>query len=120
MSRTIIIVAVLFLALLALYFLFYGGSYNPANNTPAATEPQGADVVTIKNFAFSPQQLTVPAGTTVTWTNQDSAPHQIKSSNFNSSSLSQGESFSFTFEKAGSYDYSCAIHPAMLGKIIVK
>jgi plastocyanin len=46
-------------------------------------------------------------------------PHQIKSATFNSSPLSQGQTFQFTFSSVGSYDYSCAIHPSMLGKIIV-
>lgn len=76
--------------------------------------------VTIKSFAFSPATLTVKAGTTVTWTNQDSATHDVKGDAFASEPLSQGETFSFTFDKAGSYDYICSFHPSMTGKIIVE
>jgi plastocyanin len=75
--------------------------------------------VSIKNFAFNPATLTIKPRTTVTWTNNDSAAHQIKSNTFNSAVLNPGESFSFTFFNAGQYNYSCAIHPSMLGKIIV-
>ena len=100
-----------------------GASYNSmpvATPTPAQGSAVEANAITIQNFAFSPATLTVKKGTTVTWTNNDSAPHQIKSATFNSSQLSKGQSFSFTFNTAGSFDYSCAIHPSMLGKIIVQ
>lgn len=78
------------------------------------------EVVAIKNFAFSPATLTVKAGTTVTWTNQDSATHDVKGDAFASEPLSQGETFSFTFDKAGNYDYICSFHPSMTGKVIVE
>jgi len=75
--------------------------------------------ITIENFVFNPSVLTVKENTAVTWTNNDSAPHKIKSDSFNSATLSKGESFKFTFYAAGEYDYSCALHPSMMGKIIV-
>jgi plastocyanin len=78
------------------------------------------NIISIKNFAFSPSVLTVKQGTKVTWTNQDSAPHQIKSETFNSDSLGQGESFNFTFSNKGSFNYICSIHPSMTGKIVVE
>jgi plastocyanin len=90
---------------------------------PAATTQIPAvagNAVDIQNFAFSPATLTVKKGTTVTWTNNDSAAHQIKSTTFNSSQFGKGQTFSFTFNDAGTFDYSCAIHPSMLGKIIVE
>lgn len=76
--------------------------------------------VTIKSFAFTPATLTVKVGTTVTWTNQDSAPHDVKVNNFTSPSLKTGESFNYQFNTAGTYDYICGIHPAMTGQIIVE
>lgn len=76
--------------------------------------------VNIENFSFNPGTLTVKAGSTVTWTNNDSAPHTIKSSSFNSNTLSNGASYQFTFDKAGTYDYVCGIHVSMKGKIIVE
>jgi plastocyanin len=77
--------------------------------------------VTIQNFAFNPSPLTVPVGSTVTWTNGDSTAHTTTSDNgtWDSGALSQGASFSFTFSQAGTYTYHCAIHPYMSGTIIV-
>ena len=101
---------------------------NPSvvNNPPAApvekTKPETAKraAVTIQNYAFNPQAQIVSKGTTVTWTNNDSAPHQIKSTTFNSGLLAQGQSYSYTFASAGSYDYICSVHPSMTGTIIVQ
>lgn len=79
--------------------------------------------VVIQNFAFSPSNLTVKAGTTVTWINQDSTTHTITSDNgaFQSSEdLNQGSNYTFTFSKAGTYPYHCSIHPNMKGTIVVQ
>jgi plastocyanin len=82
-------------------------------------------LIAIKNFAFSPATLTIKTGTTVTWTNQDGAPHQIASDPgapvaFKSESLVTGASYQFTFTQAGIYSYHCTIHPSMKGTIIVQ
>jgi len=87
----------------------------PSNNTSPATYN-----ATIQNFAFSPVLLTIKAGDTVTWTNKDSAPHQVAGSGFQSGVLGNGQSFSFTFNTAGTYDYICNIHTYMKAKIIVQ
>jgi plastocyanin len=81
----------------------------------------GAGAVTIKDFAFNPGDLTVAKGTTVTWKNDDSATHRIKSGDgsFDSKDLKNGDSFDHTFDTAGSFDYICGIHPSMKGKITV-
>ncbi len=81
-----------------------------------------ADVgVTIQNFAFMPTPLTIPVGTTVTWTNRDSAPHTATSDSgvWDSGTLSTGKSFTFTFNQAGTFAYHCNIHPNMHGSIVV-
>ncbi|MDD4901679.1 MAG: cupredoxin family copper-binding protein [Patescibacteria group bacterium] len=83
---------------------------------PAVTQGQ----VNIQNFSFNPAEVTVAVGDTVVWTNNDSVRHQIASDSFNSVPLPQGGSFSHTFTAAGTFDYHCAIHPSMTGKIIVK
>ena len=77
--------------------------------------------VEIKNFIFNPDAITVPAGTTVIWTNQDSTPHTVTSTSgiFDSGVMDQGENFSYTFQDPGTYDYSCMIHPYMKAKVIV-
>ena len=89
----------------------------------APTSPPGSApaAVTITNFAFDPASLTVAVGATVTWTNQDSAVHTITSDagDWDSGRLSQGQSFSHTFDQAGTFPYSCAIHASMKGTIIV-
>ena len=106
-----------------------------SSSTPSAASTSGgsAAAVTIQNFAFTPQRLTVKAGTTVTWTNNDSAPHTVTSSDgistsasttslFNGS-VSPGATFSYTFAKAGTYYYLCTIHKSeagMHGEIIVQ
>jgi plastocyanin len=77
-------------------------------------------LVDIKDFSFQPATVTIQAGDTVTWTNRDSATHTVKLPDQVSPSLSQGQSWSFTFTKAGTYDYSCGIHPSMTGTVVVK
>src|SRR5674476_325016 len=108
-----------------------GGGTTPAS-TPSSSA--GGTSVAIANYAFTPQTLTVKAGTTVTWTNDDSVPHNVISatnmspsatttSAFASGNFNQGQTFTFTFSKPGTYYYVCSIHasmPAMHGKIIVQ
>ena len=79
-------------------------------------------VVTVDNFTFGPGTLTVPVGTTVTWTNRDDIPHTVVSTEraFKSKVLDTNEKFAFTFGKAGSYRYFCSIHPRMTGTVVVR
>jgi len=95
---------------------------------PTTPSPPPAVAVTLQNFEFIPASVTVPKGTTVTWTNQDSAPHTIISDAtplfstgaiFMSPSLGQGQKFSFTFNNEGTYLYHCGIHPFMKGTVTV-
>jgi plastocyanin len=81
----------------------------------------GAGAVSIKDFAFNPADVTVAKGTTVTWKNDDSATHRIKSGDgsFDSDDLKNGDSFEHTFDTAGTFDYICGIHPSMKGKVTV-
>jgi plastocyanin len=78
--------------------------------------------VNIDNFAFAPAALTVTAGTTVTWKNEEDSPHRIgdKNGTFKSAALDTDNTFSYTFAAPGEYPYICTIHPYMVGKIIVK
>jgi len=79
--------------------------------------------VAIDNFTFKPQQLTVKSGTKITWTNKDDVPHTVVSTNKafpHSPALDTDESFSYTFAKAGTYDYYCSVHPKMVGKVVVQ
>lgn len=93
-----------------------GGAAPTTGTTTAAGTP-----LTIKGFAFSPKLLTVKVGTTVTATNQDSAPHTWTSgpASFDSKNLDQGKSFSFTFKTPGTFTYVCTYHKQMVGTVVV-
>ena len=83
-----------------------------------------AEDVTVKidNFVFSPQTLTIKAGTKVTWVNGDDIPHTVASTTqgLRSKALDTGDSFSFTFTTPGTYKYFCGLHPHMTGSIVVE
>ncbi len=94
---------------------------SPRHFAPAQQKAEATEVK-IDNFSFGPAALTVPAGTTVTWTNHDDIPHTVVSTDgaFKSKVLDTDEKFSFTFSKAGTYPYFCSIHPKMTAKVIVQ
>lgn len=105
----------------------YGNNQAGAPRTtpaPAAAQPaapqDNANAINIENFSFSPGTITIKKGAAIIWTNNDSAPHKIKSAAFNSEILNQGQSFSFTFNETGTFSYLCSIHPSMTGEIIVE
>ena len=76
----------------------------------------------IDNFTFVPARLTVKAGTTVTWRNEDDIPHTVTSAArlFRSKALDTDDSFSFTFTEPGIYEYFCSLHPRMTATIVVE
>ena len=78
--------------------------------------------VAVDNFSFAPATATVPVGTTVTWTNRDDIPHNVVSpeQKFKSPVLDTNQTFSYTFEVAGTYKYYCSIHPRMTGQVVVR
>jgi plastocyanin len=77
--------------------------------------------VTIDNFTFSPAELKVKVGDTVTWTNHDDIPHTVVSAGkFRSKAMDTDNDFSFTFTSAGDYKYFCSLHPHMTGMIKVE
>ena len=99
------------LAIAAALSLCLGGAHAYADDTN----------VTIDNFTFSPAELTVKVGTTVTWKTHDDIPHTIVSAGkFRSKTLDTDDSFSFTFTAAGDYKYFCSLHPHMTGMIKVE
>jgi plastocyanin len=90
--------------------------------TQVATAAGTGVTVTIDNFTFSPADLTIVPGTTVTWVNNDDIPHVVVETNkaFRSKALDTDDKFSFTFNTAGEFSYFCSLHPHMTGKITVK
>ncbi len=91
-------------------------------SAPATGKSEQATDIRVENFTFSPETLTVPANSTVTWTNKDDVPHVIASTDglFRSKGLDTDDHYSFKFTKPGTYNYFCAIHPKMTGKIVVQ
>jgi plastocyanin len=92
------------------------------DNTPPSSELDLINTVNIKDNSFQPSTLTVPAGTTVTWLNQDKGQHTVSSDTqglFESGSIAPGKKYTFNFRTPGSYKYHCNIHPGMQGTIIV-
>ena len=111
MARKICVAIVLAVAVFAMAVWF------------SASLAQAADLeVNIDQFAFAPQHITVKAGTTVTWTNEDDAPHTVASSAklFKSKALDTGDKFSFTFTTPSTYAYFCSLHPQMTGTVTVE
>ena len=97
----------------------------PAEPTPQATTPAQISTeqqINIKDFNFVPNIAEVPMGTTVTWVNDDNVPHTITSvsGSFDSGSIGPGKTYSYKFDQAGTFEYSCTNHPSMPhGKVIV-
>ena len=89
---------------------------------PASLTSAGSARISIANFAFAPATLSVGAGETVTWTNDDGAPHGLayKDGAQGVNPLLPGASFSRTFDKPGIYDYICSVHPYMSGRVVVR
>lgn len=92
-------------------------------DVPLAPVAATSHSVQIANFAFAPQVLTVTAGDSITWTNQDEAPHTVTTTSapraISSPMLSKGQSFTFRFTVPGTYSYYCAVHPDMRAQVVV-
>lgn len=118
MKRTLFISSLIIavpLAVAIALILHPTGARGEENKAPAME-------VRVDNFTFSPETLTVPVNSAVTWVNKDDIPHVIASNDgvFKSKALDTDQQYSFTFAKAGTYPYFCAIHPKMVGKIVVQ
>ncbi len=90
--------------------------------TWAVSQAAAPNKIEVKDFMFSPTTLTIEAGAQVSWVNKDDEPHTVVSDTglFRSGALDTDESFSFKFDKPGTYRFTCSIHPRMVGTIIVK
>ena len=117
-KRNVWIAGAVMPVLIAMLLLLVGSPTVKANDQPSAANV----AVKIDNFVFGPQAITVPVGTTVTWTNSDDIPHTAVSTDgvFKSKVMDTNEKFSYTFTKAGTYPYYCSVHPKMTGQVVVK
>ena|ERR1035438_9349154 len=118
MKKTICILGMgVLLAILAI-------AARPANTFAATPDEKPASEVAVKidNFSFSPATVTIPAGTTIRWTNRDDIPHSVTSDDkvFKSKTLDTDEQFTYTFTKPGTYNYFCSLHPKMTAKVVVQ
>jgi plastocyanin len=92
----------------------------PASTAPAPSAKTGPEAVTIADFKYHPAALTVTAGTKVTFTNKDSAPHTATATGLDTGTLQQGGSKTLVLSKPGTYAYVCSFHPYMHGSIVVR
>ena len=108
----------LLLSAASLALLLWGTTAGPS----LAGAANATTIVLARDFMFAPTAMTVAAGSTVTWTNKDQEPHTVVSIDglFRSGALDTNDSFSFRFDKSGSYRYTCSIHPQMVGTIQVQ
>jgi plastocyanin len=129
----IILGAVVIIILISAVALFIHGSKSNMQNmnmqqtqnsspSTSAKAPTGKNAVTIQNFAFSPATITIKKGQSITWTNEDSAGHSATAddNSWDTTVLSQGQSKTLAFSKAGTFTYHCSVHPDMHGTVIVQ
>lgn len=83
-------------------------------------KPKENNTIIIRDFKFNPETFTVKVGDTVTWLNEDGEVHTVKSAEFNSPNIKNGDSYKYQFLKAGTFEYTCGIHPYMKGKVLVE
>ena len=131
-----------FFGLIVLIVLISGCTYQPetemqptiTKTLPAVTVKETAIAITqtvtpvitpapvlvkIKGFAYDPATITVPTGTTVTWTQMDSGvQHTVTGTGFDSGILNAGDTFKWTFKKAGTFSYTCSTHSNMIGIVV--
>lgn len=92
-------------------------------SSAGAVAAPAANTISINNFSFQPAVLVVKEGTKVIWTNHDTTPHTVTSADkrfASSAGLDTDDQYSVKFDKPGSYEYFCSLHPMMVGKIIVQ
>lgn len=100
-----------------------GSSSSSGTPTSGSGSTGTGNTVTVKDFKFTPSTLTVKVGTKVTFVNDDTTTHTATSQSggtISSGNLANGQSYTVTFSKAGTYQYVCSIHPFMRGTVIVQ
>jgi amicyanin len=136
-SRVLVIVGgVIVVAAVVAAFVTYQPKAAPSQTSSDTPPTQSTDTnasvttadamnVTIQNYAYSPAKITVKKGTKITWTNQDEVRHDVMSDDnspqkgLESDLLGKGQSYSYTFNTAGTYTYHCSLHPYMKGTVEV-
>ena len=107
---------------LVMLLLFFVVNFMGNNNQKNTTSNNNEIVITMENTTYNPNDLEIEAGTTVIWENNDNITHTVSSNNnqqLNSGDLEQGDSYQYTFENTGTYNYYCQYHSSMQGQIVV-
>jgi plastocyanin len=112
-SPIIILLAVMFIAV---------SVFTACSKSDNSTTSPGPNAVTIQSFAFTPATITVSVNTTITWTNKDAVAHTVTSTTglFDSGLISSNGTYTHTFNTAGTFPYSCTIHPNMTATVVVQ
>lgn len=118
--KTVLIIVGVILAAVIIYFV-YRSAYKPSSQTGSST-PVATTSVSLENIAFNPSNISVSVGQEVTFTNNDSVTHTITAddNSFNSGNVAKGQSYKHVFNKAGTYNFHCSVHPSMKGTVSVK
>lgn len=97
--------------------------HNANQSNDSSSNAVATNTVAIDNMAFAPASITVKKGTTVTWTNNDSVAHDVTQtdgkSELDSGVMTTGQSYSYTFDSTGTFEYFCSLHPNMVGTVTV-
>lgn len=131
LNRVLVVLGMALVIATGVVFVADDGSGGEAGAAPATGSGSGSakaiDKVQIKDFLYEPDAITVAAGTKVTFTNQDSAPHTATSGPsptpdgvFDTGTLTEGQSKSVTVTKTGTFSYYCEFHPFMKATVIVR
>jgi plastocyanin len=100
-----------------------GGGGQAAEEQPAPAAEGGSAEVSMKDIKFSPEEVTVKAGDTVSWVNDDGVGHDVTGDDFKSGepgAMQNGDTFEHTFDAAGTFEYVCTVHPGMKGTVKVE
>jgi plastocyanin len=114
--------SVLGLAIILILSISNSCTKSSTDPTGGGTGQPGANEVWMQGMAFNPVTITVPVGTTVKWTNKASVTHNVTSATavFSSGPMGNGATYTFQFTTAGTYPYTCTLHPGMAGTVIVQ
>lgn len=103
--------------MISIIILVFAATLTACSVSP--TPSTDKNVINIQGSKFSPAEITITKGETVTWINKDSVGHTVIGITFKSDLLDTGQSFKQLFNEVGTFEYNCSVHPSMIGKIIV-
>lgn len=115
-----------FIVFITLLIGIYGCSQKVETSQTSSEKPYSGESTTvdviIKDFSYNPSEITIKRGTSVRWVQKDFVRHTVTSDEgiFDSALLSSSQTFTYTFDKPGTFSYHCIPHPYMRGKVLVE